>query len=766
MSDYSAVNPPTEKSQSQAFAAALQRAKEIAAKIQPSSKASSTTGSISPETHKRPSEDYGNSSEPERKRLATSPVALAAAQAAAVAARVAAAAAAGIQGIGGPGSQFGNVVNEEIKVPDKMVGLIIGRGGGQISRLQAETGCKIQMAPDSPGLLERSCTLTGNAQSITLAKELIQNIVQNKVSVEGTGGAKIEGLNISSPPSQPAFTQAQIMIPGAKVGLIIGKGGETIKMLQESSGAKMIVIQDGPNSQENEKPLRISGETAKVEHAKKLVYDMLGVGEKEGGSSNFDQNGSNWNGSNSGDYNSMHSGYGGKVEVGVPKQVVGLVIGKGGDMIKKIQADTGAKVQFINLNEDTPDDRRCLITGNPDQVAEAKQRIEALVDSALNRGGNRQSGSNFNRSQSWGNSGQTQPLNETTFTVPSAKCGVIIGKGGETIKQINMQTGAHCEIDRRHNNTGTEKTFVIRGTTEQIENAKRMINEKLGFDPSGGTQNYSNTSQQQPPYGGQMNWGGQEGQMNAYGQGWNPAMQQPQQPTDQNNSNPMANVNGAQGGSDFSAQWIQYYRSMGMHREAEFIEQQSKQMKMNGTSAVPNPTNVQPQPHAIPPNAGASVMPVSVIPANGGGATAGSAAAGTPDYSAQWIEYYRSIGKNKEADMVEQQVKARMVQTNGQPSSGADQSPQQQQQQQQQQAQQQQQQQQQQQPNTSSPQSGQPQLNDVSIYGAQYGMAYGAGGYYGAQNPGAAPSGYGAYPASNAYAGYQQVPQQDPPQQQ
>lgn len=46
------------------------------------------------------------------------------------------------------------------------------------------------------------------------------------------------------------------------------------------------------------------------------------------------------------------------------------------------------------------------------------------------------------------------------------------------------------------------------------------------------------------------------------------------------NSNPMANVNGTQSGSDFSAQWIQYYRSMGMHREAEFIEQQAKQMKV------------------------------------------------------------------------------------------------------------------------------------------------------------------------------------------
>lgn len=35
----------------------------------------------------------------------------------------------------------------------------------------------------------------------------------------------------------------EIMLPGPKVGLIIGKGGETIKQLQEKSGAKMVVIQ-------------------------------------------------------------------------------------------------------------------------------------------------------------------------------------------------------------------------------------------------------------------------------------------------------------------------------------------------------------------------------------------------------------------------------------------------------------------------------------------------------------------------------------------
>lgn len=64
------------------------------------------------------------------------------------------------------------------------------------------------------------------------------------ISMSGSSGGMI---------GHPGFVE--IMIPGPKVGLIIGKGGETIKQLQEKSGAKMVVIQEGP-SQEQEKPLR------------------------------------------------------------------------------------------------------------------------------------------------------------------------------------------------------------------------------------------------------------------------------------------------------------------------------------------------------------------------------------------------------------------------------------------------------------------------------------------------------------------------------
>jgi far upstream element-binding protein len=52
-----------------------------------------------------------------------------------------------------------------ISVPDKMVGLIIGRGGEQVSRLQADTGCKIQMSQDM-GMPERQCTLSGSPSAI------------------------------------------------------------------------------------------------------------------------------------------------------------------------------------------------------------------------------------------------------------------------------------------------------------------------------------------------------------------------------------------------------------------------------------------------------------------------------------------------------------------------------------------------------------------------------------------------------------------------
>lgn len=89
------------------------------------------------------------------------------------------------------------------------------------------------------------------------AKDLVLSIVNQRSRSEGIGDINMSGSSTSSTSGgmmgHSGFVE--IMIPGPKVGLIIGKGGETIKQLQEKSGAKMVVIQEGP-SQEQEKPLR------------------------------------------------------------------------------------------------------------------------------------------------------------------------------------------------------------------------------------------------------------------------------------------------------------------------------------------------------------------------------------------------------------------------------------------------------------------------------------------------------------------------------
>ena len=66
----------------------------------------------------------------------------------------------------------------------------------------------------------------------------------------------------------------EMNVPGHKVGLIIGRGGKTIKQLQERSGAKITIIQDSPKVA-HEKPLRITGDPGAVEAAKELVTEIL-----------------------------------------------------------------------------------------------------------------------------------------------------------------------------------------------------------------------------------------------------------------------------------------------------------------------------------------------------------------------------------------------------------------------------------------------------------------------------------------------------------
>ncbi|XP_028271717.1 far upstream element-binding protein 2 isoform X2 [Parambassis ranga] len=468
-----------------------------------------------------------------------------------------------------------STMTEEYRVPDGMVGLIIGRGGEQINKIQQDSGCKVQIAHDSAGLPERSVSLTGSAEGIQRAKELIEDIVsRGHESTNGQSGSMQE-----------------MIIPAGKAGLIIGKGGETIKQLQERAGVKMILIQDGSQPPNIDKPLRIIGDPYKVQQAKEMVNEILRERDHPGfGDRN--EYGTRMGGGGGG-------GGGGGIDIAVPRQSVGVVIGRNGEMIKKIQSDAGVKIQF-QPDDGTGPDKIAHIMGPPDQCQHAASIITDLLQSIRAREEGGQGGppgaggmppGGRGRGRDWG-----PPGGEMTFSIPAHKCGLVIGRGGENVKSINQQTGAFVEISREPPPNGDPnfKLFTIRGSPQQIDHAKQLIEEKIeaplcpvGGGPGGAPHGAVPGGPQYCPQG----WG------NAYQQWQAPGPHDPSKAADPN------------------AAWAAYY--------AQYYGQQSG-------GAMPGQT----------PGAGAAA---------GDQSQAAQTAGGQPDYTKAWEEYYKKMGMTQPA---------------------------------------------------------------------------------------------------------------------
>lgn len=309
------------------------------------------------------------------------------------------------QGGGGGGGQRDDDNQETIMVESSLVGLVIGRQGENLRRIEADSGTRIQFitGPTESGP-QRQCRITGPPRArIDAKKEVYRIIDENGGSApkdfggstavarggSSNGGSQAGARGARDASNQPQLREGensiQIMVPDRTVGLIIGRGGETIRDLQERSGCHINIV--GENKSINGlRPVNLIGNQQAASKAKELILEIVESDTRSQETGGADAVAAPTGRAPQPDrrQQQQHDNMDGKVTetVQVPSDSVGMIIGKGGETIKQMQADTGCK---INVQQASGRDveRPIDLVGSAQAIEAAKQAIWEKVDQVV-----------------------------------------------------------------------------------------------------------------------------------------------------------------------------------------------------------------------------------------------------------------------------------------------------------------------------------------------------------------------------------------------
>eukprot|EP00178_Gracilaria_changii_P009142 TRINITY_DN26_c0_g1_i1.p2 TRINITY_DN26_c0_g1~~TRINITY_DN26_c0_g1_i1.p2 ORF type:complete len:794 (-),score=144.09 TRINITY_DN26_c0_g1_i1:8379-10760(-) len=280
----------------------------------------------------------------------------------------------------------------------------------------------------------------------------------------------------------------QLWVPQERVGAVIGGHGAVIRSLQEKSGAAIQVHND--TVRDDRKLFTIFGTRAQYETAAQLVNEIV-ERHRPSASSHYPSHHQNPSLDARSHYsasvqssNHMSTAKSSASDmcktVYVPTSCVGLVIGRNGETIKSLQDRSGAEIKVTPDRKATPgsDDRSILISGTEEAIATAHQLVSEIVNDARSRRPSQHGG------LSSGATGKGQPVFIETLAVPNEKVGLIIGKKGITIRELQMKSGAGIQVAKDDNSVRSDgsRPITITGLRTQVEDAKAMIASKINVN--------------------------------------------------------------------------------------------------------------------------------------------------------------------------------------------------------------------------------------------------------------------------------------------
>ena len=155
---------------------------------------------------------------------------------------------------------------QTLHVPNAYVGAVIGTKGAKIAELQRVSQARIVIETEQND--PRAISVSGSALAVAGAVTMLNDVLDaEKLRVAGGGAA-------SRPPGVHAV---EIVAQASRCGVVIGRGGENIRELQERSGARVQVSRE-PDA-ENCRTITISGTEVQVAVARQRVDELLQHGD-------------------------------------------------------------------------------------------------------------------------------------------------------------------------------------------------------------------------------------------------------------------------------------------------------------------------------------------------------------------------------------------------------------------------------------------------------------------------------------------------------
>ncbi|KAG3271143.1 insulin-like growth factor 2 mRNA-binding protein 2 isoform X2 [Marmota monax] len=337
-----------------------------------------------------------------------------------------------------------------ILVPTQFVGAIIGKEGLTIKNITKQTQSRVDIhRKENSGAAEKPVTIHATPEGTSEACRMILEIMQK----EADETKLAEEIPL------------KILAHNGLVGRLIGKEGRNLKKIEHETGTKITISSLQDLSIYNpERTITVKGTVeacanAEIEIMKKLreafENDMLAVN------------------THSGYFSSLyphhqfspfphHHSYPEQeiVNLFIPTQAVGAIIGKKGAHIKQLARFAGASIKIAPAEGPDVSERMVIITGPPEAQFKAQGRIFGKL-----------------KEENFFNPKEEVKL-EAHIRVPSSTAGRVIGKGGKTVNELQNLTSAEVIVPRDQTPDENQEVIVrIIGHFFASQTAQRKIRE-------------------------------------------------------------------------------------------------------------------------------------------------------------------------------------------------------------------------------------------------------------------------------------------------